>query len=32
MEVHLLFSNDTHILCDATEEHIDYLNWAFMWF
>ena len=33
MEVfHLLFANDTLILCDANKENIEYLNWVFMWF
>ena len=33
MEVfHLLFANDTLILCDADKENIEYLSWVFMWF
>lgn len=33
MEVlHLLFANDTLILCDANKEHMECLSYAFMWF
>ncbi|RVW67778.1 hypothetical protein CK203_062452 [Vitis vinifera] len=29
---HLLFANDTLILCDASKENLEYLSWVFMWF
>ena len=29
---HLLFVDDTLILCDANKENLEYLCWVFMWF
>ena len=29
---HLLFVDNTLILCDASQENLEYLNWIFMWF
>ena len=29
---HLLFIDDTLILCDASKENLEYLSWVFMWF
>lgn len=33
MEVsHILFVNDTVILCDVNQEHLEHLSQSFMWF
>ena len=29
---HFLFADDTLIMCDASKENLEYLNWVFMWF
>ena len=29
---HLLFANNTLILCNASKENLEYLSWVFMWF
>ena len=29
---HLLFANDTPILCDASKENFEHLSWVFVWF